>query len=48
MPIRMDQILGGWAAQLSQQILALQHLQPSLTQLAIDGTAVGTGINTHY
>jgi fumarate hydratase class II len=47
MPIRMDQILGGWAAQLSQQILVLQHLQPSLTQLAIGGTAVGTGINTH-
>jgi fumarate hydratase class II len=47
MPIRMDQMLGGWAAQLSQQILVLQHLQPSLTQLAIGGTAVGTGINTH-
>jgi fumarate hydratase class II len=47
MPIRMDQMLGGWAAQLSQKILVLQHLQPSLTQLAIGGTAVGTGINTH-
>ena len=47
MPIRMDQMLGGWAAQLSQQILVLQNLQPSITQLAIGGTAVGTGINTH-
>jgi fumarate hydratase class II len=47
MPITMEQVLSGWSAQLSQQIHFLRQLQPSLMQLAIGGTAVGTGINTH-
>jgi len=47
MPITMEQMLSGWSAQLKQQITMLKQLQPSLSQLAIGGTAVGTGINTH-
>lgn len=47
MPITMEQVLSGWSAQLSQQIHFLRQLQPSLMQLAIGGTAVGTGISTH-
>jgi fumarate hydratase class II len=47
MPITMEQVLSGWSAQLSQQIHFLRQLQPSLMQLAIGGTALGTGINTH-
>jgi fumarate hydratase class II len=47
MPITLQQVLSGWAAQLSQQIQFLIQLQANLQQLAIGGTAVGTGINTH-
>lgn len=47
MPVRFDQVLSGWAAQIKQNIQNLKALQPALQQLAIGGTAVGTGINTH-
>ncbi len=47
MPVRMSQSLNGWAAQIEQNILHLQQLQPSLQTLAQGGTAVGTGINAH-
>jgi fumarate hydratase class II len=47
MPLRLDQELGAWATQVRKggdRIgAALQHLQ----QLALGGTAVGTGINAH-
>lgn len=47
MPIRMDQSLSAWAAQLNHQITALKALLPQLQQLAQGGTAVGTGVNAH-
>lgn len=47
MPVRMDQSLNGWAAQLRQHVLHLNNLAPSLQSLALGGTAVGTGVNAH-
>ncbi len=47
MPIRMDQELSGWSAQIRNGIARIKSVQPRLHQLAQGGTAVGTGINTH-
>ena len=47
MPVRMSQVLLGWAAQVRANIRHLQALQPALQSLAQGGTAVGTGINAH-
>ncbi len=47
MPVRLDQELGGWAAQLRANTQRLQAVMPRLTGLAQGGTAVGTGINAH-
>ncbi len=45
MPVRMDQVLGGWGAQLQHAARHLAGLQPALQRLAQGGTAVGTGVN---
>ena len=47
MPVRMDQSLSGWQAQIAQQIKSLSALQPAIQTLALGGTAVGTGVNAH-
>jgi fumarate hydratase class II len=47
MPVRLDQELGGWAAQIRAGVQRLQAAMPRLTGLAQGGTAVGTGINAH-
>ena len=47
MPIRLDQELGGWAAQLRHGIERIETSLPRLCGLALGGTAVGTGVNTH-
>lgn len=47
MPVKMDQSLNAWAAQLAQQRQTLTGLQSAITRLAQGGTAVGTGINAH-
>ncbi|MBC3951487.1 MULTISPECIES: class II fumarate hydratase [Pseudomonas] len=47
MPVRMSQVLNGWAQQIRANIEHLQALLPSLQALAQGGTAVGTGINAH-
>ena len=47
MPVRMDQSLSGWQAQIGQPIKALNAHQPAIQTLALGGTAVGTGINAH-
>jgi fumarate hydratase class II len=47
MPVRLDQELGGWAAQLRADVQRLTAVLPRLTGLAQGGTAVGTGINAH-
>lgn len=46
-PITMGQEFSGYAAQLSNNITRLQMALDGLKDLAIGGTAVGTGINTH-
>ncbi|MDG9923805.1 MULTISPECIES: class II fumarate hydratase FumC [unclassified Pseudomonas] len=47
MPVRMSQVLDGWAQQIQANIIHLRALQPSLQALAQGGTAVGTGVNAH-
>lgn len=45
MPIRLSQEISGWAYQVAQSIERIESCLPRLAQLAIGGTAVGTGIN---
>jgi fumarate hydratase class II len=47
MPVRLDQELGGWAAQVRADVRRLHAVMPRLMGLAQGGTAVGTGINAH-
>lgn len=46
-PIRLGQEFSGYAAQVQQSVLRLNRGRESLAELAIGGTALGTGINTH-
>jgi fumarate hydratase class II len=46
-PIRLGQEFSGYAAQLEQGISRFDAVQQSLGNLALGGTAVGTGLNTH-
>jgi fumarate hydratase class II len=45
-PLTLGQELGGYAAQLEHAAAHLAGAQPHLHELAIGGTAVGTGLNT--
>jgi len=45
MPVRLDQVLGGWAQQVAQDRALLLAVAPALRQLAQGGSAVGTGVN---
>jgi fumarate hydratase class II len=47
MPVRIGQEIGGWAFQVGQGIERIGSCLPRLAKLAIGGTAVGTGVNTH-
>jgi fumarate hydratase, class II len=47
MPIRLGQQIGGWATQVGQARERIESTLPRLAQLALGGTAVGTGINAH-
>jgi len=46
-PIRLGQELSGYAAQLRKGALHVQQRLDHLRELALGGTAVGTGLNTH-
>jgi fumarate hydratase class II len=46
-PIRLGQELSGYASQVEHGIARVQAVLPDLRELAIGGTAVGTGLNTH-
>ncbi len=46
-PIRLGQEFSGYASQVSHGIRRVDHACDALGELAIGGTAVGTGINTH-
>ncbi|AOV16948.1 aspartate ammonia-lyase [Acidihalobacter aeolianus] len=47
MPVRLSQILGGWAAQIELGAERVEALLPQVCGLAQGGTAVGTGVNAH-
>ena len=46
-PVTLGQEFGGYAAQLMLCQTSLRHALPAVHTLAIGGTAVGTGLNTH-
>jgi len=46
-PITLGQEIGGWVAQLDYCIAEVHHAEAGLYDLAIGGTAVGTGLNAH-
>jgi len=46
-PITLGQEIGAWVAQLDFGIQAVRAALPGLYDLAIGGTAVGTGLNAH-
>ncbi len=45
-PLTLGQELSGYAAQLDHGIRAIKNTLPHLAELALGGTAVGTGLNT--
>ena len=47
LPIRMSQELSGWSRQVRDGIERLYSTLPRLGQLALGGTAAGTGVNAH-
>ncbi len=46
-PIRLGQEFSGYASQVQHGIARVKAVLPDLRELAIGGTAVGTGLNTH-
>jgi fumarate hydratase, class II len=47
LPIALGQEFGGYAQQITLGVERLRRLEPSLAELALGGTAVGNGANTH-
>jgi fumarate hydratase class II len=45
MPVTLGQELSGWSAQIASGMARIKYTLPAMQQLAIGGTAVGTGIN---
>src|SRR5215203_1762068 len=46
-PLTVGQEFGGWASLLERDVERLEAVLPGLYDLAIGGTAVGTGLNSH-
>jgi len=46
-PLTLGQEISGWVSQLDHGIAHLEQALPHLSELALGGTAVGTGLNTH-
>jgi fumarate hydratase class II len=46
-PVTLGQVIGGWVAQLDGAVSGIHAALPGLYELAIGGTAVGTGLNAH-
>ena len=46
-PLTLGQEISGWAAQLENGVFRLEQALPRLAELALGGTAVGTGLNAH-
>ncbi|HDR2542225.1 TPA: class II fumarate hydratase [Enterobacter mori] len=46
-PLTLGQEISGWVAMLDHNLKHIDHSLPHLAELALGGTAVGTGLNTH-
>ena len=46
-PITLGQEIGGWVSQIDYCVAEVHHAELGLYELAIGGTAVGTGLNAH-
>ena len=46
-PVRLSQVISGWVAQIDQALDGIRRMLPGVQDLAIGGTAVGTGLNAH-
>jgi fumarate hydratase class II len=46
-PIRLGQEFLGYAGQIERAIARVHHARQELSEVALGGTAVGTGVNTH-
>jgi len=46
-PLTVGQEMSGWVAQLDAGLAAIRGALPAVHELAIGGTAVGTGLNSH-
>ncbi|MCX4241023.1 class II fumarate hydratase [Paraliomyxa miuraensis] len=46
-PVTLGQELSGWVSQLDHARVAIEGVLPQVYELALGGTAVGTGLNTH-
>jgi len=46
-PVTLGQVISGWVAQLDDAIATVRRAVPGVCELALGGTAVGTGINAH-
>ncbi len=46
-PLTLGQEFSGYVAQLDACLMRMHHVLPELYELALGGTAVGTGLNTH-
>jgi fumarate hydratase class II len=46
-PITLGQEMSGWVSQIDHGVAAIRATLPQLRELALGGTAVGTGLNAH-
>ncbi|MFC3704034.1 class II fumarate hydratase [Devosia honganensis] len=46
-PLTLGQEISGWVAQIDHGLAAIRATMPQLKELALGGTAVGTGLNAH-
>ncbi|WP_202304293.1 class II fumarate hydratase [Dryocola clanedunensis] len=46
-PLTLGQEISGWVAMLEHNLKHIEHSLPHVAELALGGTAVGTGLNTH-
>ena len=46
-PLTLGQEISGWAAMLAHNLKHIEDSIPHIAELALGGTAVGTGLNTH-
>jgi fumarate hydratase class II len=47
LPLRLSQELSGWSGQIGDGVARIEATFPRLRELALGGTAIGTGLNAH-